>query len=580
MSGPTDAGGGVSGTAGQGAVAGSAGATAGGSASGAPAEAGQGGVPEDPGTAGQGAASGELEVAGERNANGGNAGAVHSGGAGGEREVAGESGDSGLGSAGASASGAAGAEGEATGSIQLNDLGDYQVVQRVLGGSAQRVRIAGTFAGSIVSVQAQVVSFATGNVIVAWTQLSVTSDGAYAGMVEAPQGGWYRTVVRGLDAGGHELARAAGAHRWGVGMNILLIGQSNMVGYGGNSYTKAGDLAGLYSNDHEWKHLADPYDRGGNPTDADYDTGSGASLVPALVNALNVYFPGLPVGVVPAARGSSPLACSGNDFCWGRRNPVNPADPSTLYGNSLAKARSVGGVELIVMHQGETDATNSTPSATYRSELALLAQNYRADLGELPLFMCQLGRSTTDIASKNRTDTTMQAVRVAQHDADDPPRVYLAATAIDLDVDATDHYVKSTLDELGRRIAGSIAYRYQAPAAPLAYRGPKIASAAYADATRTVIDVSLNHRSGTDFTPTTGINGFVVLDGASAVQQASVVRKDALTIRITLKAAISGAGAVRYLYGKLPLQTLAKTVHDNSALALPLEPTTSDLLLP
>jgi len=55
---------------------------------------------------------------------------------------------------------------------------------------------------------------------------------------------------------------------------------------------------------------------------------------------------------------------------------------------------------------------------------------------------------------------------------------------------------------------------------------------------------------------------------------------DALTIRITLKAAISGAGSVRYLYGKLPLQTLAKTVHDNSALTLPLEPTTSDLLLP
>ena len=147
-------------------------------------------------------------------------------------------------------------------------------------------------------------------------------------------------------------------------------------------------------------------------------------------------------------------------------------------------------------------------------------------------------------------------------------------------MDATDHYVKSTLDELGRRIAGSIAFRYQAPAAPLAYRGPKIVSVAYADASRTVIDVSLNHRGGSDFAPATGINGFVVLDGGAAVPQASVVRKDAVTIRITLKAAISGAGAVRYLYGKLPFQTLTKTVHDNSTLALPLEPTTSDLLLP
>jgi hypothetical protein len=240
----------------------------------------------------------------------------------------------------------------------------------------------------------------------------------------------------------------------------------------------------------------------------------------------------------------------------------------------------VGGVELIVMHQGETDATNSTPSETYGSELALLAQNYRADLGDVPLFMCQLGRSTTDISAKNRTDTSMQAIRVAQQGADDPPRIYLAATAIDLDVDTTDHYVMTTLNELGRRIGGAIAYHYQAPDAPPAYRGPEIASAAYADASRTVIDVQLNHRGGNDFAPAADINGFVVLDDGAPVQTASVARKSAATIRITLETAIAGAGSVRYLYGKLPFETLSNTVHDDSPLALPLEPTTSDLLIP
>jgi hypothetical protein len=246
----------------------------------------------------------------------------------------------------------------------------------------------------------------------------------------------------------------------------------------------------------------------------------------------------------------------------------------------LAKARSAGGVELIVMHQGETDATNSTPSSTYASELALLARNYRADLGDVPLFMCQLGRSTTEISAKNRTDTSMQAIRVAQHDADDPPRMYLAATAIDLDVDATDHYVKPTLDELGRRIAAAIAYHYQAAGAPSAYRGPEIASVSYADSSRSVIDVQLNHRGGSDFAPLAEINGFVVLDDGAPVPLASVARKSAATIRITLETAIGGAGSVRYLYGKLPFQMLSNTVHDNSSLALPLEPTTGDLLLP
>jgi hypothetical protein len=143
---------------------------------------------------------------------------------------------------------------------------------------------------------------------------------------------------------------------------------------------------------------------------------------------LSEYLPDLPIGVIPAAKGASPLVCAGSDLCWGRRNAEDPADPSTLYGNSLAKARSAGGVELIVMHQGETDATNSTPSATYGSELALLAQNYRADLGDVPLFMCQLGRSTTDIWQRTGPTPACKKCRVAQHDADDPPRIYLAAT--------------------------------------------------------------------------------------------------------------------------------------------------------
>ena len=515
----------------------------------------------------------------------GSASAGFAGGGGEGREVAGGSGESGLLAAGAGGNrGAAGEEGGAGApnpSIQLKDFGDYQVVQRKLGARQQQVRIWGTFTGSsITSVQAQVVAFEERTTVIApWAELGRTSEGEYSGTLDVPQGGWYRTLVRGLDAQGSEVSRVAGDHRWGVGMNILCIGQSNMVGHGGRSYTIVDELAGLYGNDGTWKHLADPYDRGGSPSEADFDSGSGASLVPSLVNALHDYLPGLPIGVIPAAKGSSPLACANSDWCWSRRNADDPADPSTLYGHSLADALAAGGVELIVMHQGETDATNGTSRATYASELALLAQNYRTDLGDVPLFMCQLGRSTTEISAKNRSDASMQAIRAAQRDSDDPPRVYLAATAIDLDVDATDHYVKTTLDELGRRIAGSIAYHYQAAGSPRAYRGPEIASVSYADASRTVIDVHLNHRAGSDFTPAAGINGFAVLDGATPVRLASVMRWNQTTIRITLKSAIAGAGSVRYLYGKLPFQTLANTVHDDSSLALPLEPTTSDLLL-
>jgi hypothetical protein len=193
--------------------------------------------------------------------------------------------------------------------------------------------------------------------------------------------------------------------------------------------------------------------------------------------------------------------------------------------------------------------------------------------------MCQLGRSTTDVAVKNRTDATMQAIRAAQSDADDPPRVYLAATAIDLEVDETDHYVKPTLDELGRRIAGAIARHEGAPGAPSAHRGPSIVAATFADESRSIIDVGLRHRGGSDFEPAENISGFVVLDDGTPVPPLSASRRDAATIRITLEAPVVGVASVRYLYGKLPLPTLANTVHDNSRLALPLEPTTDDVVL-
>jgi hypothetical protein len=534
------------------------------------------------GAATGGAATGGAATGGANTGGAATGGAVSTGGA-----ATGGSGTGGAATGGAGTGGAntggSGTGGASPGALTLTEGGDYQVIQRILGGTAQSVVIRGTVTGtSIVTVQGQVVDFATGaTIIVPWTALGGASGGTYSGSLSIPQGGWYRLVVRGLAAGGAEVARTSGTRRFGVGVNVLCIGQSNMTGFGGFTYTPTMDLAGLFGNDRAWKHLADPYDSGGSSSDVDFDSGTGASMVPSLANALAGYFPGLPIGIIPAARGSSPLDCTADPaLCWASRNATLPADPATLYGNSLAKARAAGGVELIVMHQGETDATNMTDGAAYRTELASLAANYRADLGDVPLFFCQLGRSTTAISSKNRTDATMQPIRVAQHDSDNPPRVYLAATAIDLDVDSTDHYTKATYDALGRRIAATIAYHYHAPGAPAAYRGPELHTATYADATRSRIDVHLTHRGGTDFTPASGINGFEVLDGATPVTISSVARKDAATVTITLAAPVAGAGKVRYLYGKLPITVLTNTIHDNSPLALPLEPSAQDLLLP
>ena len=230
------------------------------------------------------------------------------------------------------------------------------------------------------------------------------------------------------------------------------------------------------------------------------------------------------------------------------------------------------------MHQGETDATNMTGQAAYQADLQSLLGFYREDLyPTIPLFICQLGRSTTDVDDKNRTDATMQPIRSGQLLSDDGANIYLAATAIDVDVDGTDHYLKSAHDTLGGRIANAIKYRYGGASY---YRGPALVSAAYAGGGKTSIDVHVQHRGGTDFTPATGINGFQVLDAGVPVTLGAVVRKDASTINITLPTPIGGTATIRYLWGKLPLNTLTGAVHDNTPLQLPLEPTAQDVVLP
>jgi len=262
------------------------------------------------------------------------------------------------------------------------------------------------------------------------------------------------------------------------------------------------------------------------------------------------------------------------------RTEDNHADPTNLYGNSLTNVRAVGGVELVVMHQGETDATNVTPKDQYIADLKTLLAHYREDIyATIPLFFCQIGRSTSDIPSKNRTDANMQAIRSAQHDADDGTNMFLAALAIDLNIDtsAADHYTKAGHDILGPRIANAINYYY---GASNYYRGPETVSVSYANAKRDSIDVVMRHSGGTDFAPATGINGFQVLDDGTPVTPTSVTREDSTTISIVLAQPIAGVGSVRYLYGKLNSSTLTGAVHDNSPLQLPLEPFAQDWVLP
>jgi hypothetical protein len=465
--------------------------------------------------------------------------------------------------------------------IQLKDFGDHQVVQRTVGAAEGIVKVSGTFNRSdVIRIEAQVVDFTTGDTIVTWQEMPVEpTTGQFSGTITVPQGYWYRLVVRALSSPDVEVGRTNGTHPWGVGINILCIGQSNMVGDGDihTYHSLDHDMAGLYSNDRKWKKFADPYDGGGLTTDIDYDSWIGVSMIPYLLNSLARTLPGVPIGIVPAAKGSAPL--HGTDkTCWLYRDEVNHSNSDNLYGNSMAKARVVGGVELIIMHQGETDATNSVSTDQYIADLKTSVAHYREDLyPSVPLFFCQLARSFTLISDKHRTDTSMQAIRAAQLLSDDPLNsIYLAASCIDVSVRAQlndDHYYQDAYDTIGTRIGNCIAYYYGKASF---YRGPSIASAKLSE-DRKSVDVSISHRGGNDLTPASGITGFDVLNSAGATLTITSAGKiDSAKLRINLSAAApSGPISLRYLYGKSP--NITGAVHDNSSLQLPLEPTAAPI---
>ncbi|MTQ96519.1 DUF1080 domain-containing protein [Pseudoflavonifractor sp. BIOML-A16] len=476
-------------------------------------------------------------------------------------------------------------EPQPAGPIAVKDFGDHQVIQRDVETGSAAVAVSGTVGVDAAKVEVCVTEFEGGEVVKDWTTVAenAAAGAAWSGSITLPQGGWYRLRARALDGAGKVLGEAEGAHKWGVGINILCIGQSNMVGQAPERpCTAADDLVANYTRSGNWTHLTDPYD------------GAGGSLVPSMGNALVAEL-GIPVGFIPAADSGSGLHAP-NPYTNPPHGPTRywmyyttPDDTSTLYGKAVTRAKAAGGVELAVWNQGETDGAISVAKETYESDMKTLLSRLRKDLDnpELPIFLCQIGTHNPNISD----DAAYTAIRSAQHDLDDGENFFLAATEMEFARKDTAHYRKAGMDEIGRRVANSVLFYYGESDY---YRGPYISGASYADDSRKVIDVRITHRGGTDITPAAGnIPGFSVLDNANEVAVASAVRLNATTVRLTLESAVAGSGQVRYLYGLNPypdtdvsgnpktsdLQKDAIVVKDNTALALPLENTTDPVLV-
>jgi|GEM_PF-735475 len=459
--------------------------------------------------------------------------------------------------------------------LTLSSMADRQVYQRDVKTKTGAVTLTG-IASDVATLKARVVTWADeGSVVLDWREIPLKADGSFSTALTVPQGGWYKTQLAAYDGDGAKLTGAESG-RWGVGINILCIGQSNMVGIGQGEAITAHDLASNFMNER-WTHLEDPYDKGDTtPISADGTTGN--SMVPSLVNALIERY-GLPVGIIPAAKGGAGLVCDCADYPrWLDRTESNPADRSNLYGNSLYRARAAGGVEFILMNQGEHDVSAGTGEEEYLAALNTLISNYRADLGwNVPFLYCQLGPAKAGSWGDDRPPY-MDGIRAAQMRANDPKNsVILAAVELDLGRNSDNlHYTSASQDIIGRRVANAILWYYDdTPGKTDYYTGPSISGVHFTDESRTAIDVTLAHTGGSNFTPAADITGFEVTDGGAPVTISSARRKDESTITLTLAAPAAGEGKVRYMAGLLP--NVTGIVKDNSPMALPLNATVGAL---
>ena len=273
----------------------------------------------------------------------------------------------------------------------------------------------------------------------------------------------------------------------------------------------------------------------------------------------------IPVGLLDYSVNGTGLTAKAE---WGKGFWLDTG-PGGIYRQTIDGINTTGGsVEVVVWMQGEADAARGTVSREeYRAALERLVNNQlRSDIKNgssrprLPFLIIPLVKrpSGRDISCQWIRDAQMDALKTIDES-------YLGALSLDLENRGRQHLAPSSYATLGLRTSQTIFYLLGKE--PY-HRGPAITTVTRSS--DRVVDITIGHRGGTDFTPWSEITGFEVLSDRQPLPIASVSRKDGETIRIVLEDEAPTDFIVRYLYGAHP--DTSNPVRDNTDLRLPLEP--------
>lgn len=450
-------------------------------------------------------------------------------------------------------------------SMTLTDVMIDRIFQRV--GTSKSITVAGTVAGPCSQVQGRVAGGA-------WAVLQNNpTGGVYSGLLPVTQGGWHTLQVQ--DSVNTTIG-ASGTAKFGVGVMVALLGQSNMA----NMFTQVSQY--FLSDNKTRKYKAGTWGHVGNYDGTDtfqagtpYTTyGATYTAVSPMGDSLTLFANAMrsginaPVGVFPHAVGGSTIAS------W---QPSGGANWNTFAADLAA---SGGDCEAAIFLQGENDAQAGTSSASYQSSLLNVLNGLKSATGRnssnFHFGVVALGPGTTYAAEGN-----MGIIRAAHLDfvaAHASDGVYLAACAHDMDLGGSNIHF-SGLERIAKRYAKGLLNRFGILVHGA--QGPKITSATRSGA---VVTVHITHNGGTSLADGTGgsgsaLLGFRVYDAGSLCTISSTAISGN-TVVLTLSATPAGAVTMDYAMANAPYgatTALASVVYDNDTvpgdtLGLPLQP--------
>lgn len=398
---------------------------------------------------------------------------------------------------------------------------------------AAAVALSGSYSGHTpATIEYQLYAANGTTVLQAWTALTATiGSGTWSATPSVPQGGMYRIAVRSSQA-----TSAIHANLWGVGAACAVAGSSSA------EY--------LFTDKSGTTHTPNPnirrYGTGGNVYSEFASTGAAIIIANKLYDLL-----GVPILMIDTGDGGTTL---GDWLSSGSTPWINFRDRVTNIGRKL---------EFLALAVGSNDAADGlvTSRLSHANRLKQLVANIctHTSQASIPTLIAGTNRRTAHNAGITDAAYNLQIdyVRMAEQDVGQEPG-YTYVSTIDLPMLADNTHLSVAGYTTSATRQGDAAVRLLSTGASSI--GPRISGMSWAGST---ITATIAHNLGTDFTPTSGITGFVVTDGSGTPGITSVARTSATAITITCNRALVDPVDVTYHAGAAP--DVSTPVLDNAA---------------